>query len=156
MELRTRISGKSYIYLTQNLPFAKKYFTDYSLADDGITSIRYKCNNFLSPDGSGKRCSTCYAEMIINPKRLIEKSNHVLIFEPSDFEAAFQQADALLSSCRPQLPRILEWTVKRIDYCIQIKTKYVEQYIELFQRGNKPYNNKAPLQKAISDLGTLH
>lgn len=40
------------------------------------------------------------------------------------------------------LPRLDYWTINRIDYAVNINTPYVEEYIKLFQRGDKPTNFK--------------
>ena len=36
------------------------------------------------------------------------------------------------------LPRLENWIVNRIDYAVNINTPYVEEYIKLFQRADKP------------------
>lgn len=40
------------------------------------------------------------------------------------------------------LPRLDYWITNRIDYAININTPYVEEYIKLFQRADKPRNFK--------------
>lgn len=44
------------------------------------------------------------------------------------------------------LPRLDYWTINRIDYAVNINTPYVEEYIKLFHRADKPrgFSNWSP------------
>ncbi|MGL5149847.1 MAG: hypothetical protein ACRC7N_04635, partial [Clostridium sp.] len=73
----------------------------------------------------------------LNPARLIGKSNLDLL-EEGDIEEFKQRFNDLIKTIHLDLPRAELWIVNRIDYAINIKTPYVEEYIELFQRADKP------------------
>lgn len=61
-----------------------------------------------------------------------------------------------IDNINPNLPKLHEWKVKRIDYSIDLNVKYPELYIELFQKGRslsrsykKPMDKKAKRRKYL-------
>lgn len=78
--------------------------------------------------------------MFINPKRLITKNidDRIKITKPADIVPIANRFDELIKAIEPNLPSFYYWTLKRIDYAINYKTKNVKDYIKLFQRADKP------------------
>lgn len=83
----------------------------------------------------------------INFKRLIEKENHILVYNENDYAAVESAFDKLIESVIPGFYPFREWKVNRIDYCVNIKTPYVKEYIDLLRKGDKPYFLEIPYGK---------
>ena len=75
--------------------------------------------------------------IILNPSKLINKGDEYTIKE-SDLEEIKTAFKSVLNKIHIGLPSLENWEVSRIDYAINIKTRYVKEYIKLFQRGDKP------------------
>lgn len=82
----------------------------------------------------------------LNPATLIGKG-YEEIMENTDIDEVKRVFDNEVLSIHRELPRLVNWTVNRIDYAVNIETEYVKEYIRLFQRGDKPYNYKEPYDK---------
>ena len=79
--------------------------------------------------------------IILNPVKLIAK-NKLEVIKQEHIEEVKKIFAEEVQRIHTSLPRLEYWTIKRIDYAININTKYVEEYIKLFQRGDKPRNFK--------------
>jgi hypothetical protein len=77
-------------------------------------------------------------EIRLNPKRLIEKDNHILLMQESDILSVDKAFNKIIKDIYCDLPELDRWKTGRIDYAVQIKTEHVKLYIKLFQRANKP------------------
>ena len=77
-------------------------------------------------------------EIRLNPKRLIEKDNHILLMQEQDILSVDKEFNKIIKNIYSDLPEFDRWKTGRIDYAVQIKTKHVKLYIELFQRADKP------------------
>ena len=118
------------------LPHLNEINTNY-YKPEGISIIRLKkvTSNATSFQYYG-------IEILLNPIRLIEKDNHIQVTSYNDFNLIMDEFDRIIKGIHPQLPDIFGWTCKRIDYAVDIKTKYVKEYVELFQKGDKPSHFK--------------
>lgn len=76
----------------------------------------------------------------INFKRLIEQKNHMELFNEQDLKQVADTFDFLLNNLCDGMPNFYNWKVNRIDYCLNIKTPYVKEYIELLQKSDKPFS----------------
>ena len=79
----------------------------------------------------------------LNPAILIGKNIEDII-EAFEIEDVQREFDKEITPIHKDLPRLNNWIVNRIDYAVNIETKYVSEYIKLFQRSDKPYNFKEP------------
>ena len=79
--------------------------------------------------------------IILNPVKLIAK-NKLEVIKQEHIEEVKKIFAEEVQRIHTSLPRLEYWTIKRIDYAININTQYVEEYIKLFQRGDKPRNFK--------------
>ena len=76
----------------------------------------------------------------LNFKRLIEQENRVLTYKESDHDAVVYAFNQIMMQVG--LPSWNFWKVSRIDYCIDIKTDHVADYIYLMQKGDIPRHQK--------------
>lgn len=72
----------------------------------------------------------------VNFKRLIEQQNRIAVYKDTDYYQMIDKFDQIME--RLNLPKMTEWDANRIDYCVNIKTPYVEQYIKLMGKGDIP------------------
>lgn len=79
--------------------------------------------------------------IILNPVKLIAK-NKLEVIKQEHIEEVKKIFAEEVQRIHTSLPRLEYWTINRIDYAININTQYVEEYIKLFQRGDKPRNFK--------------
>lgn len=77
----------------------------------------------------------------INPLKLIER-NKLEVLKQEDIEEVKKIFAEEVQRIHNSLPRLEYWIINRIDYAININTPYVEEYIKLFQRADKPRNFK--------------
>lgn len=77
----------------------------------------------------------------INFKRLIEQQNRIAVYSDADFKEIVNKFNTIMG-CLGGLPSFENWNTNRIDYCINIKTPYVKEYISLLQKGDVPYSQR--------------
>ena len=106
-----------------------------SYTADGLTYLQAR---YVRKKGYEAVHVTCR----LNFKRLIEKENHVLTYKESDHNAVVQAFNEIMSEVG--LPLWNHWQVSRIDYCVDVKTDHVADYIHLMQKGSIPYSQKLP------------
>lgn len=151
------ISEKSYNNIYNNLKIISKnrgynlykesenlYLTN-AFADLGIKEVRLRKTKIARKYNYYNK----QIEMLVNPKRLIEKKNKIDITKAEDIEEISKEFNKIMQSISTDLPSFFNFTIQRIDYCINIETEYVEEYIKLFQRADRPsiyfkelYDNK--------------
>lgn len=91
-------------------------------------------------------------KIILSPKRLINNNNDNIMLN-DDSENVMRIFNERIKRIHNTLPLLENWVVNRIDYAIDIFTKNVEEYIVLFQMGDKPkvfyelYCNKSKKRK---------
>lgn len=82
----------------------------------------------------------------LNPTKLLNK-NIVELTKEEDLQEVEQKFNEVLEQIHFELNTFFYWTLNRIDYCINIKTPYVKEYIKLFQRSSLPYRFNIPYDK---------
>lgn len=88
----------------------------------------------------------------VNPAKLIG-SGQLEVMRSYDIEKVSKTFTKEIEKIHSGLPTFEYWIVNRIDYAINIETSYVNEYIKLFQRGDKPksfkelYCGKAKMRK---------
>lgn len=73
----------------------------------------------------------------VNPVKLIG-ANKLEVLKHDQVEVVKKIFRQEVQKIHTNLPRLEHWTVNRIDYAVNINTPYVEEYIKLFQRADKP------------------
>lgn len=108
-------------------------YANTSLSDYGITSIKAMIAN-----KPGFRRYQFI--MRANLKRLIEQDNRILVMSEDDVAAVYDAFSQYMDQIGiPDMPRITDWYAKRIDYCINIRTTYVKEYIRILNKSVIPY-----------------
>lgn len=77
----------------------------------------------------------------MNPLKLIGRNKLEVLIENQLSELKERFAEEV-QKIHNSLPRLDYWTINRIDYAVNINTPYVEEYIKLFQRADKPRSFK--------------
>ena len=77
----------------------------------------------------------------MNPVKLIRR-NKLEVIKMDLLEEVKKIFAEKVKKIHTSLPRLEYWIVNRIDYAVNINTPYVEEYIKLFQRADKPRNFK--------------
>lgn len=77
----------------------------------------------------------------INFKRLIEQQDRIAIYSDADFDKMVNKFNTIMGYLGG-LPSFGNWNTNRIDYCINIKTPYVKEYIALMQKGDVPHSQR--------------
>ncbi|QSF45287.1 hypothetical protein [Paenibacillus tianjinensis] len=75
-------------------------------------------------------------QVLLCPDRVIHSTSASEISKIPDMFAI--QLRHLLGPLSDHLPHFNDWTCKRIDYCVDIRTEHVSDYIRLFQRSKVP------------------
>lgn len=134
----TYFPSRTRITIFKNLPGTVYYEQDHrwyngSLRDHGLQFWMYYIydgKSFVSPR------ITCR----INFRKIIDQSNlsRVEVMNMFDYEEVERGFDNLIADFMPSLPVFSEWLVNRIDYCINVKTPYVKEYLHLLKKGDRP------------------
>lgn len=77
----------------------------------------------------------------LNPLKLIGV-NKLNVLKLEQLQEVRECFDREIQKIHASLPILNYWTINRIDYAVNINTPYVEEYIKLFQRADKPRNFK--------------
>lgn len=119
----------------------KKLFLEYT----------YTCNSkqYFSSISINNKYSLVYVKL--EPMKFVSGYNKSELFNLNSelsYEKIFNKFSTCMKLFHKDLPPMNEWKVSRIDYCYNITTPYVKEYIKLFQRANIPsgfkmlYNTK--------------
>ena len=92
----------------------------------------------------------------INFKRLIEIEDRIATFTESDTNAVAASFDALMAKVSPDLPPFFEWNVNRIDYCVNVRTPYVAEYLRLLKKSDMPHYFRARNGNHYQRSGSLY
>lgn len=101
---------------------------NYSLKDSGI---KLRLQTIYQPYYTSPRISC-----IVNFKKLIAPDNKIDVLNVWEIDAAEQRFNELIKPLG--LPQLKYWKTHRIDYCVNIKTSYVEDYLKLMEKGDRP------------------
>lgn len=139
-------------YLTGKKPRKVGYgeYTIEELKEEGFTYIK------LINKRINKRYKYNFMQITItmNPVKLI-KRNKLEVLKADQIEELKKLFNEKVKRIHTSLPMLDYWVTSRIDYTININTPYVEEYIKLFQRGDKPrhfkelYCHKAKTRKQL-------
>lgn len=106
--------------------YTTKYYSDIGFKD-------FKLREVLKPLTVNN-----VVEISLNPMQLILEEETPLLLLESDVDELKFKFNQKIKEIHPRLPRLSEWSVRRIDYAVDIKTEYVEEYIELFKQCDFP------------------
>lgn len=112
-----------------------RLYVSYQLSNDGFSQIGLR--HFENWDGSKRLVNKYQIEIQLNPKRLIEKENLIQLTYEQDLPAIMEEFSKIIIQIHPTLPQLNDWTLKRIDYAIDVITEDVAKLVELFQRADK-------------------
>ena len=123
-------------------------YSSQELKEEGFTYIQ-----LISKKVDGRyKYNFMQMSIIMNPVKLIGM-NKLEVIKMDLLEEAKKVFAEKMKKIHTSLPRLDYWTINRIDYAVNINTPYVEEYIKLFQRGDKPrgfkelYCDKAKTRK---------
>lgn len=95
----------------------------------------------------------------INFKRLIEQQDRLAVYTDDDYQKMVTQFNTIMVYMGG-LPTFENWNVNRIDYCINIKTPYVKEYISLMQKGDIPAWQRLPFnpisKRYTNQIGSIY
>lgn len=122
-------------------PHEQGYMTR-ALKDRGFTEI------LLSKFKVHEKYRHDYMQLTIqlNPTKLLGR-DIIELTKEEDLKDVEQKFNEIIEVIHIDLNTFMYWTLNRIDYAINIKTQYVKEYIQLFQRSNIPYRFKMPYDK---------
>ncbi len=136
-EIIKKITENEYYILTtaREVEYRSGTAHIYALAEYGITDI--KITSLPIPN---TETHAYYCTVIINLARLCNggKQTYSLFsshHKTADLYAYFKQ---FMSAYLPLSCDLQDWTTRRIDYTVDIKTPFVEAHIKALQRGRKP------------------
>ncbi|MEK4205013.1 hypothetical protein [Paenibacillus sp. FSL R10-2788] len=75
-------------------------------------------------------------QVLLSPDRIIQSTTASEVSKIPDMFTI--QLRNLLGTLSDHLPQFNDWICKRIDYCVDIRTEHVSDYIRLFQRSKVP------------------
>ena len=109
--------------------------------------------------GKEYSCVDFRINMIINPSRILRKSNPIAIMHQEDIDLFIFQFDKILRQIDESLVSCRTWSIKRIDYTRNIDlnimsdldANIVNKYIQLFSRADTPTRCKVPYHKIKKD-----
>lgn len=113
------------------------YYVSEGLKEEGFTYIQLTSKKV----DVRYRYKFMQITIILNPVKLIAK-NKLEVIKQEHIEEVKKVFAEEMHRIHTSLPRLEHWTVNRIDYTVNISTPYVEEYIKLFQRADKPRNFK--------------
>lgn len=100
-----------------------------------------------------------FITIVLNPNKLVT-GNRFNIIGIEEYEKLNEKFDEFIKDIHINLPSLAHWSMKRVDYTIDIETPYVKEYIKLFQRGDKPSNFNelyCPISKTSKQIdGSLY
>lgn len=116
------------------------YVTE-ALKEEGFTYIKLTSKKV---DGRYKY-NFMQMTIIMNPVKLIRR-NKLEVIKMDLLEEVKKIFAEKVKKIHTSLPRLDYWTINRIDYAVNINTQYVEEYIKLFHRADKPrgFSNWSP------------
>lgn len=120
----------------------KKGYITHALKDIGFSQITLK-KFFIDRK---YKYPVKMIEIQLNPTKLLDKDIIELTHE-EDLQELEQKFNDVVAGIHLDLNTFMYWTLRRIDYSINIKTEHVEEYIQLFQRGDIPYRFKMMYDK---------
>lgn len=75
----------------------------------------------------------------INFSKLLHPDDKISLMTAWDVDAVEDRFNELVKELCSELPKFNYWKVNRIDYCVNVQTPYVEQYLNLLKKGDRYY-----------------
>lgn len=137
-----------------------RYLNRFQKMIDGTRYFRqsgYCCNMRLQDKGiklyakvrsKGYKCIVYL--IVINFKRLTEQVERIKLYTDLDYDITVDKFNEYIKELNEEglnLPEWEMWSTNRIDYCINVRTPYVQEYIKLMQKGDIPYFLRLPYDK---------
>ena len=69
--------------------------------------------------------------------KLLHPDDRISMMTAWDIDTVENKFNELINGLLPMLPRFKYWSVNRIDYCLNIHTPYVQEYLDLLKKGNR-------------------
>ena len=117
-------------------------YITHALKDKGFTEIvlikKYTDSKYTQP--------ILQLTIQLNPTKLLNR-DIVELTKEEDLQEVEKRFNEVLEQIHLDLNTFCYWTLNRIDYCINIKTPNVKEYIKLFQRCSLPYRFNIPYDK---------
>lgn len=82
--------------------------------------------------------SSYYMTCRINFKRLTEQQNRIAVYQSADYLDVQNAFNTAIQAVCKGLPLFSGWKVNRIDYCVNVRTPYVQEYLHLLRKGDMP------------------
>lgn len=112
-------------------------YSTEALKEEGFTYIQ-----LISKKVDGRyKYNFMQMTIILNPVKLIAR-NKLEVLKVDQLNEVKKIFLERIKKIHISLPYLDYWTLNRIDYAVNINTPYAEEYIKLFQRGDKPRNFK--------------
>ena len=104
-------------------------------------------NGLLKDQGLRFRLKVIEAENYTSPRlvcrinfsKLLHPNDKISLMTPWDVTSVENRFNELTRELLPLLPRFKFWWVNRIDYCVNVHTPYVEEYIHLLKKGDRRF-----------------
>lgn len=109
----------------------EKVWINSTLLESGFTWIKGKI--ISKPD-----FQTYHLKINLNLSKLVLGDEHVQLITAGQIEAVEQRFNEVIDSLGIGLPHLREWSLVRCDYCMNIKTPYVKEYVKILQHGDVP------------------
>lgn len=140
-------------------------YTIYNVLDYSETGLNKIILTKKTNKGVNKKTGNEYSyidfriSMIINPSRILRKSNPIAIMHQEDIDLFIFKFDKILQQIDESLVSCKTWSIKRIDYTRNIDLNImsdldadiVNKYIQLFSRADTPTRCKVPYHKIKKD-----
>lgn len=83
-----------------------------------------------------------YLKLVVNPAKLLNGFDAFETVTPDQLPAITAAFDTAVADALgdDQLLSMPDWSLRRIDYAVDITTEYVDQYLKLMDKGDKPRN----------------
>ena len=112
-------------------------YVSEGLKEEGFTYIKLTSKKV----NSKYKYNFMQITITMNPLKLIGRNKLEVLIENQLSELKERFAEEV-QKIHNSLPILDYWTINRIDYAVNINTPYVEEYIKLFQRADKPRSFK--------------
>lgn len=74
---------------------------------------------------------------VVNLSKLLKPKEEITLYNPhTDYYEVIRRFNQIMEQL--YLPQIYNWSVRRIDYAVNVRTKNVARYITMLQQGNMP------------------
>ncbi len=75
----------------------------------------------------------------INFSKVLHPDDKISLMTAWDIQTVENRFNELIKELCPLLPKFRYWWVNRIDYCVNVHTPYVEEYLNLLKKGDRRF-----------------